>query len=40
MIDHTANIVVIDPEGRYRAFIRLPHEPDKLLLAYRSLAAM
>jgi protein SCO1/2 len=40
MIDHTANIVVIDPDGRYRAFIRMPHEPEKLLLAYRSLAAL
>lgn len=39
LIDHTANIVVIDPSGRYHAFIRLPHEPAKILMAYRSIAA-
>jgi len=39
VIDHTANIVVINPRGHYHAFIRLPHEPDKILLAYRSMAA-
>jgi protein SCO1/2 len=39
LIDHTANIVVINPRGHYHAFIRLPHEPDKILLAYRSIAA-
>lgn len=38
-VDHTANIVVIDPEGRYHAFIKRPHDPDKILLGYRSMAA-
>lgn len=39
LIDHTANIVVINPRGHYHAFIRLPHEPEKILLAYKSMAA-
>lgn len=38
-VDHTANIVVVDPDGRYHAFIKLPHDPEKILLGYRSLAA-
>jgi protein SCO1 len=38
LIDHTANIVVIGPDARYRAFIRAPHEVDKIVLAYRSIA--
>jgi len=40
MIDHTANIVVINPRGHYHAFIRLPHEAEKIELAYKSLAGM
>ena len=38
LVDHTANIVVIGPDARYRAFIRAPHDVDKIVLAYRSLA--
>jgi protein SCO1/2 len=38
LVDHTGNIVVINPAGEYHAFIRMPHEAEKILLAYRSLA--
>ena len=38
LVDHTANIVVIGPDARYRAFIRAPHEADKIVVAYRSIA--
>ena len=38
VIDHTGNIVVIDPKGRYVAFITLPHTVDNVVMAYRSIA--
>jgi protein SCO1/2 len=38
VIDHTGNVVVINPKGHYHAFIKLPHDADRTLLAYRSLA--
>ena len=38
LVDHTANIIVIGPDARYRAFIRPPHDADKIIVAYRSLA--
>lgn len=38
VIDHTGNIVVIDPKGRYVAFIKLPHDVDNIVMAYRSIA--
>jgi protein SCO1 len=38
VIDHTGNIVVVNPQGHYHAFIKLPHDADHLLLAYRSIA--
>jgi protein SCO1 len=38
-VDHTGNIVIVNPRGHYHAFIRLPHERDKIVAAYRSLAA-
>jgi len=38
VIDHTANIVVVDPKGRYVGFMKLPHQADKILIAYKSIA--
>jgi protein SCO1 len=38
VIDHTGNIVVIDPQGRYVGFIKLPHDADNIVMAYRSIA--
>jgi protein SCO1/2 len=37
VIDHTGNIVVVNPQGHYHAFMKLPHEPDRIVLAYRSM---
>lgn len=37
-IDHTGNIVIIDPNGRYAGFMKLPHQPDRILMAYKSIA--
>jgi protein SCO1 len=38
VIDHTGNVVVVNPKGHYHAFIKLPRDPDHVLLAYRSMA--
>ncbi len=36
-VDHTANIVIINPRGHYHGFARLPHRADTLVSAFRSL---
>ena len=38
VIDHTGNLVLIDPKGRYYAFMKLPHEPERIARAYTSIA--
>jgi len=38
-VDHSANIVIINPRGHYHGFIRMPHKAETLVAAYRSLAA-
>lgn len=38
-VDHTGNIIIVNPRGHYHAFIRAPHERDKVLAAYRALAS-
>ncbi len=38
VIDHTGNIVVIDPHGRYVGFMKLPHDAANIVMAYRSIA--
>ncbi len=38
-VDHTANIVIINPRGHYHGFVRMPHKTETIVAAYRSLAA-
>lgn len=38
VVDHTGNIVIFNPRGHYHGFIRLPHDPERILTAYRTLA--
>ncbi len=38
-VDHTGNIVVVNPQGHYHAFMKQPHDPDRIVLAYRSIAS-
>jgi protein SCO1/2 len=38
-VDHTANIVIVNPRGHYHGFVRMPHKAETLIAAYRSLAA-
>ena len=30
--------IVIDPQGRYVGFMKLPHDADNIVMAYRSIA--
>ena len=38
-MDHTGNIVIINPMGHYHGFIKLPHDAETIRLAFQSLAA-
>lgn len=38
VVDHTGNIVIFNPRGHYHGYIRLPHTPERILTAYRTLA--
>ena len=38
-MDHTGNIIIINPRGHYHGFIKLPHKVETIRLAYQSLAA-
>lgn len=38
-IDHSANIVIINPRGHYHGFIKYPQAPDTIVSAFQSLAA-
>jgi len=37
-MDHTGNIIIINPRGHYHGFIKLPHKAETIRLAYQSLA--
>jgi protein SCO1 len=37
-VDHTANIVIVNPRGHYHGFARTPHNVDTIVEAYRSLS--
>lgn len=38
-MDHTGNIIIINPRGHYHGFIKLPHKAETIRLTYQSLAA-
>jgi len=37
-VDHTANIVIVNPRGHYHGFARTPHSVDTIVEAFRSLS--
>ncbi|NOX50103.1 MAG: SCO family protein [Gammaproteobacteria bacterium] len=37
-MDHTGNIVIINPMGHYYGFIKMPHTQETIRLTYQSLA--
>ncbi len=39
LVDHTGNIILVNSRGHYDGFIRPPHDPEKLRLIYKTLAA-
>jgi protein SCO1/2 len=39
LVDHSANIVIINPRGHYHGFIKYPQQADTITAAYQSLAA-
>jgi protein SCO1/2 len=36
-VDHSANIVIVNPRGHYHGFARMPHEADTIVAAFTSL---
>jgi len=38
-VEHTANIVIINPHGRYHGFIKYPQQADTIVVAFESLTA-
>jgi len=38
-MDHTGNIIIINPRGHYHGFIKLPHKAETIRLTYQTLAA-
>jgi protein SCO1/2 len=38
-VEHTANIVIINPRGHYHGFIKYPQRADTIVAAFESLAA-
>jgi protein SCO1/2 len=38
-VDHSSNIVIINPRGHYHGFIKLPHKAETIRLAYQTLDA-
>ncbi|MEM8768335.1 MAG: SCO family protein [Pseudomonadota bacterium] len=39
LVDHTANIVIINPRGHYHGFIKYPQQADTIVAAFQTLAA-
>jgi len=39
LVEHSANVVLINPRGPYYGFFKAPLELDKLILTYRSIRA-
>ena len=37
-VDHTANIVIVNPRGHYHGFAKMPHQADTIVASFRSLA--
>ena len=38
-VDHTGNIVIINPRGHYHGFIKLPHDSETIRLTFQTLAS-
>jgi protein SCO1/2 len=38
-VDHTANIVIVNPRGHYHGLIKYPHQAATIVATFQSLAA-
>jgi hypothetical protein len=38
-MDHTGNLVIFNPRGDYEGLIRMPHTPQQIVTAWRTLQA-
>ena len=38
-VDHTGNIVIINPRGHYHGFIKLPHDAETIRLTFQTIAS-
>lgn len=38
-MDHTGNIVIINPKGHYHGFIKLPHDAETIRLTFQTLVS-
>lgn len=36
-VDHTGNIVIVNPRGHYHGFVKLPHQADTIVATFRTL---
>lgn len=36
-VDHTANIVIVNPRGHYHGFIKMPHQADTIVATFETL---
>jgi protein SCO1/2 len=36
-VDHSANVVIVNPRGHYHGFAKLPHQADTIVAAFTSL---
>ncbi|MEQ8858222.1 MAG: SCO family protein [Pseudomonadales bacterium] len=38
-VDHTANIVIVNPRGHYHGFAKMPHQADTIVATFETLRA-
>jgi protein SCO1/2 len=38
-VDHSGQIVIINPQGQYHGFIKMPHVTETIVQTFRALAA-
>jgi protein SCO1/2 len=39
LVNHSGEIVLINPEGHFHGFFKVPHDPEKMALTFRSVFA-
>lgn len=39
LVNHSGEIILINPEGHFHGFFKLPHDPQKMLTTFRSVEA-